>query len=146
MTAKTVLLLNGPNLDRLGKRDPTIYGVETLDDVVRRARTTAESQGWSLNHVQSANEADLVAVIHEARETAGVIIINSGAFTHYSWAIHDALQLFDGPIIEVHISQVAAREPWRHTSVISPVATALIAGLGVRGYEVAVAEGIRLAN
>lgn len=146
MTMKTVLVLNGPNLDQLGTRDPAIYGSATLDDLIDRASKVAADAGWALEHLQTASEAELVARIHAARTTAGAIVINGGAFTHYSWSTHDALQLFSGPIIELHISQVASREPWRHTSVIAPVATALIAGLGPRGYEVAVQEAIFLAD
>lgn len=145
MSAQTLLLLNGPNLDQLGTRNPAIYGSATLDDLVQNARDVASKHHFSLEHLQSAVESELVAAVHGARGRCKAIVINGGAFTHYSWAIHDALQMFDGPIVELHISQVASREPWRHTSVIAPVATALIAGLGGWGYEVAIEAAIRLS-
>jgi 3-dehydroquinate dehydratase-2 len=143
---KIVLLLTGPNLDQLGTRDPTVYGTTTLEDLEQQARAVVQKSGYVLEHVQSAAEADIVAAIHRARNRCAAIVINGGAFTHYSWAIGDALFMFDGPIVELHITQVVAREPWRHTSVIAPAATALIAGLGPWGYEVAAEAAVRLAS
>ncbi len=136
MTA--VLLLSGPNLNLLGTREPEVYGTATLDDHVATARAAAESRGWSLDHLQSNAEHELVEAIQRARGRYDAIVINPGAFTHYSWAIHDALAAFEGVVVELHISNPAAREPWRHTSVVSPVATGTITGFGGHGYELAV--------
>ncbi|MGK2929762.1 MAG: type II 3-dehydroquinate dehydratase [Acidimicrobiales bacterium] len=134
----TILLLSGPNLNLLGERQPDIYGTETLEDHVDRARAVAERNGLDLDHVQSNHEGDLVEAIQGARGERAAIIINAGAFTHYAWAIHDALASYDGFIVELHLSNPAAREEWRHTSVISPVASGIISGFGGRGYELAV--------
>jgi 3-dehydroquinate dehydratase II len=133
-----VLLLSGPNLDLLGRRQPEIYGATTLDDHVAAAGQVAEVHGLVLEHVQSNHEGDLVEAIHGARDRCAAIIINPGALTHYGWSIHDALAAFDGPVVELHLSNPAARESWRHTSVVAPVATATIAGLGRHGYPLAV--------
>jgi 3-dehydroquinate dehydratase-2 len=139
-----VLLLSGPNLNLLGTRQPEVYGTTTLDDHVAAARAAAEAGGLALEHVQSNHEGDLIDAIHAARGRCAAIVINPGAFTHYAWGIHDALAAFEGPVVEVHLSNTQAREPWRHTSVVSPVATATIAGLGGQGYELAVAAVGRL--
>ncbi len=133
-----VLLLSGPNLDLLGERQPDIYGTMTLDELVSEARQVAASFSMSLRHVQSNHEGDLVEAIHDARAGTSGIVINAGALTHYSWAVHDALASFEGPVIELHISNPGAREDFRHHSVITPVATAVIAGLGPAGYPLAV--------
>jgi 3-dehydroquinate dehydratase II len=133
-----VLLLSGPNLNLLGQREPEIYGTTTLDDHVKAARAAAEEAGLELEHLQSNHEGDLIDAIHRARGRCAAIVINPGAFTHYAWGIHDALAAFEGPVVEVHISNPNAREPWRHTSVVSPVATGTIAGLGGHGYTLAI--------
>ena len=140
----TILLLSGPNLDMLGIREPEVYGTATLDDHVARARATAEKAGYELEHLQSNHEGELVDAVHHARGRCAAIVINPGAFTHYAWSIHDALAAFDGPIVEVHISNPNAREPWRHTSVVAPVASGTIAGFGIHGYEMAVDAVARL--
>lgn len=134
----TLLVLNGPNLNLLGEREPHIYGSTTLDEVIESMRRQAEADGFSVEHVQSNREGDLVDAIQRARGRCVAIIINPGAFTHYAWAIQDALTTFEGLVVEVHISNPNAREPWRHTSVVSPAATGTIMGLGVQGYELAV--------
>ena len=139
MSAKKILLLNGPNLNLLGTREPTVYGTDTLADHVARADTACRSLGWSLEHVQSNSESTLVEAVHAARGSVDAIVINPGAFTHYSWALHDALGAYDGPVVEVHLSNPARREPWRHVSVVAPVAIGTIAGFGGLGYELAVA-------
>ena len=136
---KSVLLLHGPNLQLLGSREPEIYGTATLLDHVATVRAAVEKLGWVLADVQSNSEADLVAAIHDARQKHAAIIINPGAFTHYSWAIHDALSAYSGPIVEVHLSQPLRRESWRHVSVVAPLAIGTIAGFGAAGYELAVA-------
>ena len=138
MVARRILLLNGPNLNLLGSREPAVYGTTTLADHVTTVEAACAGLGWVVSHLQSNSEAELVGAIHAARENADAIIINPGAFTHYSWAIHDALAAFDGPIVEVHLSQPLKRESWRHTSVVAPVAIGTIAGFGGVGYGLAV--------
>lgn len=133
-----IVLLHGPNLNLLGQREPHIYGSATLNDYVAVTRSAAEANGFTLDYFQTNHEGQLVDAIHAARTRAAAIIINPGAFTHYAWSIHDALAAFSGPVIEVHISNPNAREEWRHTSVVSPVATGTIVGLGIHGYELAV--------
>jgi 3-dehydroquinate dehydratase-2 len=139
-----ILLVSGPNLDLLGEREPAIYGSETLADHVVAAASEAERHGLGLRHVQSNHEGELIEAIHEARGWAVAIIINAGAFTHTSWALHDALAAFDPPVVELHLSNPAAREPFRHTSVIAPVADGVVAGFGGLGYELAVEAVARL--
>jgi 3-dehydroquinate dehydratase-2 len=134
----TVLLLHGPNLDLLGEREPEVYGTATLADHVANARSTASSLGLELEDLQSASEAALVAAVHGARARCAAVIINPGAFTHYAWALHDALAAYEGVVVELHLSNPNARELWRHTSVISPVATGTIVGFGGDGYPLAV--------
>lgn len=133
-----LLLLHGPNLNLLGQREPEVYGTATLHDYVAAVRTAAERHGLAVEAMQSNHEGDLVDAIHAARGRCAAIVVNPGALTHYAWSLHDALATFDGPVIEVHISNPSAREPWRHTSVVAPVATGTIAGLGIDGYELAV--------
>ncbi len=130
-----VLLLSGPNLNLLGQREPHIYGSDTLDDHVARARGVAEAHGLDLEHLQSNYEGGLVDAVHAARDRVAAIVVNAGALTHYAWSLHDALASFDGPVIELHISNPDAREPGRRQSVISPVATGVISGFRGHGYE-----------
>jgi 3-dehydroquinate dehydratase-2 len=142
-----VLLLHGPNLNLLGEREPHIYGTDTLDDYVAFARASAAEHGLDVEAHQSNTEGVLIEHIHSARNRCAAIIVNPGAFTHYAWAIHDALAAFDGPIVEVHISNPNAREPWRHTSVIAPVATGSVMGFGKQGYDLAIrAVAAKLAS
>ena len=136
--APLVVLLSGPNLNLLGDREPEVYGTETLDDHVALARTTATALGFGLEHLQSNHEGDLIDAVHRARGRASAIVVNAGAFTHSSWALHDALAAFDGVVVEVHLSNPVTREPWRHTSVVSPVADAMISGVGGAGYRMAI--------
>lgn len=133
-----VLLLNGVNLNLLGEREPLIYGSDTLEEHVKATRVAAEEAGFELEHLQSNHEGELVEAIHAARGRCAAIVINGAAFTHYAWGIHDALAAFEGPVIEVHLSNPIAREAWRHESVISPVATGIISGLGGHGYLLAI--------
>ncbi len=142
--SQIILLLSGPNLNLLGDREPEVYGTDTLDDHVATAVAVAECHGLAVEHHQSNDEGALINHIHQARGRCGAIIINPGAFTHYSWAIHDALGAFEGPVVELHLSNPNAREPWRHTSVVSPVATGTIVGFGGHGYELAVEAVARL--
>lgn len=133
-----VLLLSGVNLNLLGDREPEIYGTATLADHVATATRAAAAHGLAVEHVQSNSESELVEAIHGARRRCAAIIFNPGAFTHYAWSLHDALAAFDGPVIELHLSNPAAREQWRTTSVVAPVATGTIAGFGGEGYRLAV--------
>ena len=133
-----VLLLSGPNLDLLGEREPDVYGSARLDDHVKTAADAAAQRGLTVEHLQSNHEGDLVDAVHAARGRCAAIIVNPGALTHYAWALHDALASFDGPVVELHLSNPNAREPWRHTSVIAPVATGSIVGFGGDGYRLAV--------
>ena len=142
---KTIYVLNGPNLNLLGKRQPEIYGHETLDDVARLCENVADD-GFEIRLLQSNHEGQIIDWIHEARETACGIVINPGAFTHTSIAILDALNAFEPPVIEVHISQVHKREAFRHHSYVSHRADAVIAGLGVEGYAAAVRRVCQLAR
>jgi 3-dehydroquinate dehydratase-2 len=144
VTVPLVLLLSGPNLDLLGEREPLIYGSDTLDDHVARARAAAEELGLSLEHLQSNYEGQLVEAVHGARGRAAAIIVNAAALTHYGWSLHDALAAFEGPVVELHLSNPNAREPWRHTSVVAPVADGCISGFGGLGYELAVQAVARL--
>jgi len=132
-----VLLLSGPNLNLLGSREPAVYGTATLDDHVATLRSVLEPAGVDLEHVQTNHEGSAVEAVHAARGRADAIVINPGAFTHYSWALHDALAAFEGPIVELHLSNPQRRESWRHTSVVAPVATAMLCGLGGAGYRLA---------
>jgi 3-dehydroquinate dehydratase II len=142
----TVWILNGPNLNLLGKREPEIYGHETLADVEADCRRLASELGLSLRFHQSNREYELIDWIHEARETAAAIIINPAAFTHYSIAILDALKTCPCPILEVHISNVHQREEFRHHSYVSAAATAVMAGFGTYGYQLALRHIGRLIS
>ncbi len=135
--SRLVFVLNGPNLNLLGKRQPEIYGAETLADVEAGCRALATSLGLELRFHQSNREYEIVDWIHEAREIAGGIAINPAAFTHTSVAILDALNAFDPPVIEVHISNVHKREAFRHHSFVSLRADGVIAGFGTQGYQLA---------
>jgi len=139
---RLVLLLSGPNLDLLGQREPEIYGTATLADHVDRAAAAAARVGLVLEHFQSNHEGDLIESIHGARGRAVAIVVNAGALSHTSWALHDALAAFEGVVVELHLSNPAGREPFRHTSVIAPVADGLVAGFGGLGYELAI-EAVR---
>ncbi len=139
-----VLLLSGANLNLLGVREPEIYGTDTLQDHADLATATAERLGLDLEYLQSNAESELVEAIHAARGRAAAIIVNPGALGHYAWSLHDALAAFEGPVVELHISNPDAREPWRRTSVITPVATGNISGFGGHGYELAVEAVSRL--
>jgi len=142
--SRTAFVLNGPNLNLLGKRQPEIYGHETLADVEAACRKTGSELGLTIRFHQSNREYELIDWVHEARETAVGIVINPAAFTHTSVALLDALKTFDHPIFEVHISNVHQREPFRHHSYVSLVATGVIAGLGTQGYTLALQRLARL--
>ncbi len=144
MADPIVLLLSGPNLDLLGDRQPEVYGTATLDDHVATAGAEAGRHGLAVEHLQSNHEGDLVEAVHAARGRCAAIVINAGALTHYGWSLHDALAAFEGPIVELHLSNPGRREPWRHTSVIAPVAAGTVAGFGGDGYRLALDATARL--
>jgi len=134
----TVLVLNGPNLNLLGSRQPEVYGTSTLNDHLTTLGIEAKKFGFLIESYQSNSASELIAQIHGARGRCAAIIINPGAFTHYAWSLSEALATFDGPVVEVHISNPATREPWRHVSVVAPVAIGTIAGFGGQGYVLAI--------
>jgi 3-dehydroquinate dehydratase II len=142
--SRIVYVLNGPNLNLLGKRQPEIYGRETLADVEAGCRRLAQELGLEIRFHQSNREHEIIDWIHEARETAGGIVINPAAFTHTSVAILDALNTFEPPVVEVHISNVHRRESFRHHSYVSLRADGVIAGCGTQGYELAIRRLARL--
>lgn len=133
-----ILLLHGPNLNLLGQREPDVYGHDTLEDHVSRTCAIASEFGFEVEDLQSNHEGELIEAVHGARGRCDAIIINPGAFTHSSWALHDALAAYEGVVVEIHLSNPDAREPWRRTSVVAPVATGAISGFGGTGYELAV--------
>ncbi len=139
----SILVLNGPNLNMLGRREPAIYGSETLDDIITRLVAVMDELNGTLEHMQSNHEGDLIDAIHAAWGVHDGIVMNPGAFTHYSYAIRDALATVQLPTIEVHISNVHTREEFRHHSVISPVTVGQIVGLGSDGYEWALRALVR---
>lgn len=142
---KMIYLLNGPNLNLLGKRQPEIYGSDTLADVEAQCRRLLPD-GFDLRMLQSNHEGVIIDQIQEARETACAIIINPGALSHTSIAVLDALNTFEGPVMEVHISQIHRRETFRHHSYVSMRADGVIAGLGVEGYSAAVRRVVGLVQ
>jgi 3-dehydroquinate dehydratase-2 len=140
----TILLVSGPNLNLLGDREPDVYGTDTLDDLVGDARAVAEGHGHVLEHIQSNHEGDIIDAVQRARDRCAAIVINPGAFTHYSYAIADALAAFPGPTVELHVSNPSAREAWRRTSVVAPVVTGTVAGFGRDGYRLALEATVTL--
>jgi 3-dehydroquinate dehydratase II len=134
---KPVFILNGPNLNMLGSREQAVYGSETLADLEARCATRAKALGLTIDFRQSNVEGELVGWIQEARSTTSGIILNAAAYTHTSIALHDALKAADVPVIEVHLSNIYRREPFRHHSYVSPVALGVICGFGGHGYELA---------
>lgn len=141
-----ITMLSGPNLNLLGEREPEVYGRDRLADHVRRAGAVAATHGWTLDHQQTNHEGELVEAVHAARGRAAALVVNAGALSHTSWSLHDALSAFEGVVIEVHLSNPAAREPFRHRSVVAPVADGSVAGMGGLGYELAVEAAVRLAE
>ena len=139
---KPIFVLNGPNLNRLGKREPEIYGTTTLAQVEQSCREVAGE--WPVRFLQSNGEEALINWVHEAIDEGAGIVINPAGLSFQAVSLYDALKMFPGPIIEVHISNIHRREPIYNHSLVSKVATVVIAGLGARGYEVAVAEMVRM--
>lgn len=146
-----ILVLNGPNLNLLGTREPAVYGSETLDDVERLCREEGDKLGVAIDCRQSNHEGELIDWIHEAGREAKAgnllgVVLNAGAYTHTSVALHDAIKGAGAPLVELHISNVHAREPFRHHSYISPAARGIIVGFGVLGYAFAIDALVRLAQ
>jgi 3-dehydroquinate dehydratase II len=135
--SRTVLVLNGPNLGRLGKREPGVYGTATYADLVSLCESAGKELGLDVQVRQTEYEGELVTWVHEACDGRLPIVLNAGALTHYSYALHDALKMRTAPLVEVHISNIAAREGFRHESVITPVADGIIAGFGFQSYVLA---------
>ena len=138
MVARPVHILNGPNLNLLGSREPEIYGTSTLADIERMCAARLGEYDLEMKFDQSNDEGALVDMVQATRSTAGGLILNAGAYTHTSIALHDALQALEIPAIEVHLSNIFAREPFRHHSYISPTVRGVICGLGPKGYLLAV--------
>ena len=134
----SLLIINGPNLNLLGTRQPEVYGADTLADVETLCRRTCEDFGMSAHFLQSNHEGALIAAIHAARGTQDGIVLNAGAYSHTSVALHDAILSSEVPTIEVHISNIHAREAFRHKSYITPAAVGMISGRGIAGYALAI--------
>ncbi len=142
--ARMIFMLNGPNLNLLGERQPEVYGHDTLTDIARDCDLAAEQLGLKLMHVQSNHEGQLIDWIQQAREEAEGIIMNPGALSHSSIAILDALNSFEGPLLEVHVSNIHKRESFRHHSYMSLRAEGVIAGFGIDGYRISVQHMAKL--
>ncbi|WP_329083784.1 MULTISPECIES: type II 3-dehydroquinate dehydratase [unclassified Streptosporangium] len=134
---RPVYVLNGPNLGRLGTREPDVYGAETFADLAALCRETGRELGLSVDVRQTDDEAEMLGWLHEAADGRVPVVLNPAAFTHYSYALRDAIAQRTAPLVEVHISNPAAREEFRHTSVVAAVATGTIAGFGLRSYVLA---------
>jgi 3-dehydroquinate dehydratase-2 len=144
---KTVFVLNGPNLNRLGKREPEIYGTQTLDDIAALVTDRAAELGLTADIRQSNHEGHLIDWLHEAEDSGAVaVIINPGGYSHTSVALHDAVKSIKTPVVEVHLSDPDAREPFRHTDFVAMAATRIIKGQGVSGYLLALDEAARLCE
>jgi len=143
MSKGRLLLLHGPNLNLLGSREPSIYGTATLTDHVQRATATAQRLGYEVDSEQSNDLATLIGIVQTAGTKYAGIVLNAAAFTHFAWSLHDALKSVGLPVVEVHLSNPAAREPWRHESVIAPVAIGTIAGFGGESYVLGIEALIR---
>ena len=134
----TVLVLNGPNLGRLGVREPDVYGTATYADLVTRCEAVAAEQGVEIDVRQTDGEAEMIGWLHEAADAGSAVILNAGAWTHTSVAVRDAAAQLTAPLVEVHLSNVHARESFRHTSYLSDIAAAVVVGMGIEGYAAAI--------
>ena len=147
MTVPRVLVLNGPNLGRLGSREPEVYGTDSFADVRAACESTAEDLGLEVDVRQTDDESQLVGWLHEAADARTPVVLNPAAFTHYSYAVRDACAMLTAPLIEVHLTNPAAREEFRHTSVVAGAATGTIAGFGIDSYRLALhAVAARIAT
>lgn len=142
--AKPIYILNGPNLNLLGSREPEVYGTQTLADIEAACRETAQAAGYEIVFRQSNSEGEIVTWIQEAREKASALLINPAAYTHTSIAFYDTLLTLEMPVIEVHLSQPAAREEFRHKSYVAMAATGSICGFGAESYQLALKAAINL--
>ncbi len=133
----TILILNGPNLNLLGTREPEVYGADTLDDIVAELRSLAAARGYDVDAVQSNVEGELVDALHTARTTAAGVVFNPGAYTHTSIALRDAISAVELPVVETHLSNVHAREEFRHTSMLTAVCLGVVGGFGRNSYRLA---------
>ncbi len=140
---RRVLVLNGPNLGRLGSREPEVYGSATYDDLADTCRAVAAELGLEADVRQTDDESELVRWLHEAADSETPVVLNPAAFTHYSYALRDACAQLRAPLVEVHITNPATRETFRHTSVVAGVATGTVAGFGIASYELALAAVAR---
>jgi 3-dehydroquinate dehydratase-2 len=143
---RPILVLNGPNLNLLGVREPEIYGRETLADIRAACEARAGAFGAAVDFRQTNHEGELVDWLQQARDSASVVILNAAAYTHTSVALHDAIKSLPVPVIELHLSNPAAREPFRHISMISAVAKGMICGFGAHGYVLAIEAAAALAS
>ena len=132
-----VLVLNGPNLGRLGVREPDVYGTATYDDLVARCEEVAKETGLDVEVRQTDTESEMIGWLHDAADSGASVILNAGAWTHTSVAVRDAASQLSGPLVEVHLSNVYARETFRHTSYLSDIAVAVVVGMGLEGYAAA---------
>lgn len=144
--AKPFYVLNGPNLNLLGQREPEIYGRDTLEDIRALCEQKADAFGRQVVFRQTNHEGELIDWLHEAREKAALVILNPGAYTHTSVALYDAVKAIAVPVIEIHLSNPAARESFRHTSYVAPVAKGVIAGFGAHSYTLAIEAAARIAG
>lgn len=133
----TVLVLNGPNLGRLGVREPDVYGTATYADLVARCEEVAAEVGLDVEVRQSDDESEMIGWLHAAADAGSPVVLNAGAWTHTSVAVRDAASQLEQPLVEVHLSNVHAREPFRHTSYLSDIAAAVVVGMGLEGYAAA---------
>ena len=141
----TIYVLNGPNLNLLGEREPAIYGTATLEDLEKLSQAVAAPLGATVVFRQSNHEGELVDWVQEARRQAAAVVINAGGYTHTSVALHDALKVLTIPVVEVHLSNPGNREDFRHKSLVSPAASGVIAGFGPLGYRLAIEAAVALA-
>jgi 3-dehydroquinate dehydratase-2 len=134
----TVLVLNGPNLGRLGVREPDVYGTATYADLVARCQEVAREQGVDVDVRQTDSESELIGWLHDAADAGSAVVLNAAAWTHTSVAVRDAASQLSAPLVEVHLSNVHAREEFRHTSYLSDIAAAVVVGMGIEGYAAAI--------
>ena len=144
--ALPIFVLNGPNLNLLGTREPEVYGRETLDDIRRRCETRAAALGRAVDFRQTNHEGQLIDWLQEARTSAGAVVLNAAAYGHTSVALHDAIRAAGVPVVDCHLSNTAAREPFRHHSFVASAATGVVAGFGALSYDLALEAAVALAD